>query len=874
MTATHTPRPLTTGTTESARLAEALRASAMAAADQGWHVFPLVPGGNTPAVKGWQERATTDPSRIERCWTPSASNTGTWNIGIACGPSGLLVVDLDVAKDDETGFGETGVEGLTHLAAQHGEIPDTYTVVTPSGGRHLYFTAPTESPSVPPTADELRDVERVQLADPRVEEAGTVMGIDPDRGLVQVAWDSSEIPTICTLTQVRPCGQPRAETVQLGNTVGRLHHEIDTRGIGGYVVGAGSVRPHGAYTASPVRFDGDPFTTDPTPTKTTAALPAWLLTQLRELSDRSESQHRAGLPADEARRRAYLDKVVAGELARVLDSGADRHNESLFIASAHLGELVAAGHLDETTLRAVLVAAGQRVGQPTSEARSTVESGFRNGAKNPRHIDPPNLDGPTTGVDAAGATSGPYRAQNIEPGSVVEASSGEPTTGDDTPANRRYAEDERVRVRYPLPDDDPDNSDTWHWVPAIVVEATDDPQLGTEYVTMLDQASIVEQYGETTDHRIVRCPPSGVRPTDAPSRDHDAPVAELQVGNDRAAAAAQPRPDARLRRFSEDERVQALYPLPGDNRDDRSTWHWLPAIVLEAIDDPTQGEEYLVVIDDDRLAEVGQSGDTTYPSAFRDRGELRPTIKPPDDPPTAAEPATGERAGTISDSPESAAGDGDDAVNARHSSDREDDEPPALSEPVAERLVRSATRRQSTPRGADEAERRNYVEAGVRGLYATELAAGYGEPNTAALARLGQLRGGGYLHPSTVYAATCHCCVPGRSHGDCDTHSFEQPTGKDSGGVDTAAASGRDTHIGSGSGAGMPDDATAQRSNSVNQGTPMTQRSSIVEKARLAAAEFGARLCAAEQRARARTQDRVTRVSSADVRGCGEALSW
>ena len=71
----------------------ALLNAALAAADRGWHVFPLTPGTKRPAVRDWENRATLDPDRIRRCWA-----AGLFNIGIACGPSRLLVLDLDVPK--------------------------------------------------------------------------------------------------------------------------------------------------------------------------------------------------------------------------------------------------------------------------------------------------------------------------------------------------------------------------------------------------------------------------------------------------------------------------------------------------------------------------------------------------------------------------------------------------------------------------------------------------------------------------------------------------------------------------------------------------------------------------------------------------------
>lgn len=105
-------------------------------AGMGWAVFPLAPGTKRqPAVKDWENRATTDPLRIRRCWSADR-----YNIGVATGPSRLVVVDLDMPKD---GTGPDGVTALAALAAERGApVPDTYTVSTPSGGRHLYYLAP------------------------------------------------------------------------------------------------------------------------------------------------------------------------------------------------------------------------------------------------------------------------------------------------------------------------------------------------------------------------------------------------------------------------------------------------------------------------------------------------------------------------------------------------------------------------------------------------------------------------------------------------------------------------------------------------------------------------------------------------------------
>jgi len=120
--------------------------SALSLAERGWHVFPCVPGGKRPALRGsWQDHATTEPARVRAWW-----RRAVYNIGIACGPSMLVVIDLDVPHDirklpsAEDRSAVSGSDALATLCDQHGQpypLP-TYAVGTPSGGCHLYYAAP------------------------------------------------------------------------------------------------------------------------------------------------------------------------------------------------------------------------------------------------------------------------------------------------------------------------------------------------------------------------------------------------------------------------------------------------------------------------------------------------------------------------------------------------------------------------------------------------------------------------------------------------------------------------------------------------------------------------------------------------------------
>jgi hypothetical protein len=119
------------------------RDAAVAAAQRGWAVFPCRPGDKRPTVKEWEQRACADPERVARHW-PSPRH----NIGIACGPSGLAVLDLDAHGELPEEWRQLpGVNDGRDVLFQVCEWagmpwPATYTVATPSGGWHLYFTAP------------------------------------------------------------------------------------------------------------------------------------------------------------------------------------------------------------------------------------------------------------------------------------------------------------------------------------------------------------------------------------------------------------------------------------------------------------------------------------------------------------------------------------------------------------------------------------------------------------------------------------------------------------------------------------------------------------------------------------------------------------
>ncbi|MFZ5919305.1 MAG: bifunctional DNA primase/polymerase [Chloroflexota bacterium] len=96
----------------------------------GWAVLPLKARDKTPLTPHGVNDASTDPAIIRGWWArwPDA------NIGLACGPSGLVVIDLDADRN--------GLDTWAELCQRHGINGDGALVsLTGGGGQHLVFSA-------------------------------------------------------------------------------------------------------------------------------------------------------------------------------------------------------------------------------------------------------------------------------------------------------------------------------------------------------------------------------------------------------------------------------------------------------------------------------------------------------------------------------------------------------------------------------------------------------------------------------------------------------------------------------------------------------------------------------------------------------------
>ncbi len=137
--------------------------AALSYAGRGWHVLPLKARGKTPLTPHGLKDATQDAATIRAWWQrlPEA------NIGIACEPSGLAVIDIDAKSGGMVTLDQfTGLDPL---------CVDTLISRTGGGGAHLVFEG-----SIPNTTGKIgkgidsRGKGGYIVAPPSVHESGNV----------------------------------------------------------------------------------------------------------------------------------------------------------------------------------------------------------------------------------------------------------------------------------------------------------------------------------------------------------------------------------------------------------------------------------------------------------------------------------------------------------------------------------------------------------------------------------------------------------------------------------------------------------------------------------------------------------------------------
>ncbi|GAA5041742.1 bifunctional DNA primase/polymerase [Streptomyces similanensis] len=362
-------------------------------AAQGWPVHPLAPGRKTPAANCPECRsrrhtpaacpclpagrpchgfhaATTDTARIDAWWTATPSA----GVGVACGPAGLVVIDIDAHAAEVPDRGRllpgipipeqvsldglaSGFDTLALLAAYRGRPDpaadeDTLRVRTPSGGLHVWYRNPD-----PAT--------RLRCSTGSGSRAALAWQVDvrADGGYIVA-------PTTRTAQGVyRPLGSTRTPAP----LPGWLHDELVRTGhlIAQTPTENPEVAPHAGARRAP---DGTAPAPSPRPDHVPTARPNQVPTARR--APRTGAAHR------------ILDPLIA-QVARCAEAReGTAFTEKLNRAAYTAGGLIAAGHLDHSVVRDRLVRVAQHA-RPWQQARNEaiVDDALAVGSARPLHLE-------------------------------------------------------------------------------------------------------------------------------------------------------------------------------------------------------------------------------------------------------------------------------------------------------------------------------------------------------------------------------------------------------------------------------------------------------------------------------------------------------
>jgi putative DNA primase/helicase len=110
-----------------------MREEAIKLAELGIRVIPIKPGQKYPPMAQWQNKASNDINVVNDWFTSQYSGYG---IGIATGATRhgrIFVLDVDDREEYK------GSDTLHDLQEKYGQLPETVTAITGTGGQHLYF---------------------------------------------------------------------------------------------------------------------------------------------------------------------------------------------------------------------------------------------------------------------------------------------------------------------------------------------------------------------------------------------------------------------------------------------------------------------------------------------------------------------------------------------------------------------------------------------------------------------------------------------------------------------------------------------------------------------------------------------------------------
>lgn len=201
------------------------------------------------------------------------------------------------------------------------------------------------------------------------------------------AHDVSQVPVVATPGNGQHFVYRQPADKQFGNADSREYKGrklkdigINIRGHGGYVIAPGTVMSDGKTYALAGDIGAAPV------------LPDWFAAILDAPEPPSKPVPVVRTQHSDARIRAYCDSAIKAETDRVSSAPSGTRNNTLNEAAFAVGQLVGASWIGEDEAFALLINAAFQCGLGEVEARKTIQSGLRAGAKDPRTIPASDYD--------------------------------------------------------------------------------------------------------------------------------------------------------------------------------------------------------------------------------------------------------------------------------------------------------------------------------------------------------------------------------------------------------------------------------------------------------------------------------------------------
>lgn len=298
-------------------------------AQQGWFIFPVKPDTKHPYTENGYKDASSDPEVVAAWWQ-------RWpdaNIGLACGMSGMIALDGDPSKYTQ--------ESIDFVGALW-DSPPTPNQSTPTDGVHFLFRLP-EEPKLNNSSGDLPP------------------GIDVRvNGYILLPQSSVTYHGDDAVTK----GVPDGHT----GFYRWLHqpNEVEVQPLPDFVLER--LRPKAKPAALPV-----------TP---------------QQPSSNGNGHHNGanGHRAQDDSKVRYATAALDRELDILARAPMGGRNEQLNKSAFSLGQLVAAGLLNESNVLQALESTAIAIGLEERETLATIRSGFNDGKKDPRQVpEPPRL---------------------------------------------------------------------------------------------------------------------------------------------------------------------------------------------------------------------------------------------------------------------------------------------------------------------------------------------------------------------------------------------------------------------------------------------------------------------------------------------------